>query len=81
MREGEGRPTNWLILRGLAREQRHWGPFVDIFEAKVPGSRVHTLDLPGVGTECQRDSPATVAGIVSDLRERLSPLREAYEGG
>lgn len=79
-KEGE-RPTNWLILRGLAREQRHWGPFVDIFEAKVPGARVHTLDLPGVGTECQRDSPTTVAGIVGDLRRRLQPLREQHEGG
>ncbi|RAL20360.1 alpha/beta hydrolase [Lujinxingia litoralis] len=74
-------PQNWLILRGLAREQRHWGPFIEIFEAKVPGSRVHTLDLPGVGTECDRESPVTVAGIVGDMRERLAALRALHPGG
>ena len=39
--------TNWLLLRGLAREQRHWEDFPAILERTLPGTRVHRLDLPG----------------------------------
>mgnify|MGYP003949335389 CR=1 FL=1 len=42
---------NWLFLRGLTREQRHWGPFRDVFARDYPGAKVHCLDLPGTGTE------------------------------
>ena len=72
---------NWLILRGLVREQRHWGDFKDVFEAKLretnPKARVHTLDLPGFGTEVSRISPKTISGIVHDLRERWDALRQS----
>ncbi len=71
---------NWLLLRGLAREQRHWGSFPETFERIVPGSRTFRLDLPGTGTENERDSPSSVAGIVEDLRARWSLLRDAHGG-
>lgn len=65
---------SWLLLRGLVRERRHWGDFPAHLAAHT-GHPVHTLDLPGVGTERGRASPTTIAGIVEDIRERWLPLR------
>jgi pimeloyl-ACP methyl ester carboxylesterase len=65
---------NWFILRGLVREQRHWGKFQSVFQSKLikehPDGKVFCLDAPGFGTELNRDSPLTIKGIVHDLRER-----------
>jgi pimeloyl-ACP methyl ester carboxylesterase len=69
---------SWLILRGLSREKRHWGGFAESFEAKL-GGRVVALDLPGFGTENARRSPATVRGIVEDVRDRLRNERSKDE--
>ena len=71
---------NLLLLRGLSREQRHWGAFPDILRARVPGARVFCLDLPGAGTENLRRSPADIAGITADVRARWIALREAQPG-
>ena len=71
---------HWLFLRGLAREQRHWGSFPEVFARRVPGSRVHCLDLPGAGTEHGRASPLTIAAIAADLRARWLGLRDELEG-
>ena len=65
---------NWLLLRGLVREQRHWGTFPALL-AEGTRSRVLTLDLPGVGTERGRKSPTTIPGIVDDIRARFLALR------
>lgn len=75
-----GERENWLLLRGLAREQRHWGSFPEVFESTVPGAKVHCLDLPGVGTEHRRGSPLTIDGITGDLRRRWSLLKAEHEG-
>ena len=73
----------WLILRGLVREQRHWGEFKDIFEGKLkdlnPQSKVYTIDMPGFGTEVSRVSPKTIAGIVEDVRSRWQELKETRD--
>ena len=71
---------NWLLFRGLAREQRHWGDFGGIFCDTVPGARAHFLDFPGVGTENDRPCPATVAEIREDLRRRWLDLRDEHDG-
>lgn len=65
---------NWLLLRGLVREQRHWSNFPTLL-AEGTRSRVLTLDLPGVGTERGRESPTSIPGIVDDLRARFLPIR------
>ncbi|MCM2324505.1 MAG: alpha/beta hydrolase [Oligoflexia bacterium] len=61
---------NWLLLRGLAREQRHWAEFPNLLRAAFPESTIHCLDLPGTGTERRRASPLSIGAIVADLRER-----------
>lgn len=60
----------WLFLRGLAREQRHWGDFGQRFEQEIAGARVHCLDLPGTGSEWGREAPTEVSDTVLDVRER-----------
>lgn len=68
----------WLLLRGLTRERRHWGPFPETFEAKVPGARAVTIDLPGVGTEAGKPSPARIDRIVDHVRGRWSKDGEPW---
>lgn len=60
----------WVILRGLSRERRQWGPFAEQL-AERTGARVHALDLPGMGEAHALPSPITVGGIVEDLDRRL----------
>jgi alpha-beta hydrolase superfamily lysophospholipase len=71
---------NFLLLRGLSREQRHWGTFRETLAARVPGARVFGLDLPGTGTEFQRASPTDIAGITEDVRARWLDLRAREPG-
>lgn len=70
----------WLLLRGLAREQRHWLDFPAVLESALPGARVYLLDLPGAGTEHARRSPHTIAAIAEDVRARWKTLDAAGEG-
>jgi len=69
----------WLILRGLVREQKHWGNFPVEFERglkeKDPEAKVYCLDAPGFGTEHARPSPTSISGIVDDFRSRWQRLR------
>lgn len=62
--------TDWLLMRGLARERRHFGDFPATFAARVPGARVATVDLPGFGDQARRRSPTSVDAIVDDVRSR-----------
>ena len=68
----------WVFLRGLMRESRHWGDFVEIFEEAFPYARVIALDLPGNGSLHAERSPLDVAEMVEAcrtdlLRRGLSP--------
>lgn len=69
-------PTDWLVLRGLAREQGHWGRFPDQL-ATALRARVHTIDLPGAGTERERPCPTTVRDMADDVRRRWADGRTA----
>src|SRR4051812_21219811 len=72
----------WLLLRGLAREQRHWGAFPSALARTCDDARgadIHCLDLPGTGTEFARRSPSSIRGIVADLRRRWLAL-DGHDG-
>lgn len=69
---------NWLLLRGLAREQRHWGRFTEVFSEAVAPGHVVCLDLPGTGTENGRRSPWSVEAIAADVRARWLVLRDRW---
>jgi len=60
----------WIFLRGLMRDQRHWGGFPDLFRAEL-NAEVCTLDLPGNGLLNQLDSPASVPALSQWVRAEL----------
>lgn len=62
--------VNWLLLRGLTRESRHWGEFPKVLGQKLKGDTVTCLDLPGFGNENRRTSPQKITELVDDIRLR-----------
>jgi pimeloyl-ACP methyl ester carboxylesterase len=61
----------WLLIRGLSRDARHWGPFPPTF-AEGLGVEVQTIDPPGFGTQVTRTSPSSIAEITNDIRDRAN---------
>lgn len=61
----------WVLLRGLARDARHWGDFAGRLAARDPAARVLTPDLPGNGARHRERSPARIAAMTEDLRGQL----------
>ncbi|TWO71626.1 alpha/beta hydrolase [Caenimonas sedimenti] len=65
--------TTWVLLRGLAREARHWGGFPDKLRCALPaGDTVVALDLPGNGALWRERSPARVEDMVAAARRTLA---------
>lgn len=69
--------STWILLRGLARERRHWGPFPGELRNELPGIRVITLDLPGCGSLNDMSSPLRVPEMAAYCRAEL--LRHAVK--
>jgi pimeloyl-ACP methyl ester carboxylesterase len=61
---------HWLLLRGLARESRHWGEFINTLQVAFPQATIHTLDLAGTGQFHHQKSPNTIEEIVAVAREQ-----------
>ncbi len=65
--------TTWVLLRGLARDARHWNGFDAQLRRALPvGDDVVALDLPGNGRRCGEPSPLTVTGMVDAARSELA---------
>lgn len=64
--------TTWIFLRGLTRESRHWGEFVDQFQRVMPHQTVVTLDLAGNGRLNHQRSASRVEDMVADCRLQLA---------
>jgi pimeloyl-ACP methyl ester carboxylesterase len=64
-----------VLLRGLAREQAHWGDFIGQLQATVTNP-VLALDLPGVGQALHQSSPASIHLIVDQLRQQLATIQQ-----
>lgn len=62
----------WVLLRGLTREQRHWGAFPTALAAAFPSAPVLTLDLPGNGALNGMPTPARVDAMAAFCRAELS---------
>jgi len=68
---------NWVLLRGLTREARHWDAFPALLEQRLPvGDRIVAPDLPGNGRLWREASPWSVADVMRDVRVRL--LAQGY---
>jgi pimeloyl-ACP methyl ester carboxylesterase len=70
--------STWLLLRGWAREARHWGRFPVQLGAALPGARIIAADLPGSGRLRGRNSPSNIASIVEQVRPALAAEGRLY---
>jgi pimeloyl-ACP methyl ester carboxylesterase len=66
--------STWILLRGLTREQRHWGEFPEVLSKEFPNARVVALELPGNGGLNAMTSPATIAAMASQGRAEVARL-------
>ena len=64
----------WVLLRGWAREARHWGPFPELLGAAFPDARIVALDLPGNGRFHGRPSPCSVAAMAAHSHNALREI-------
>lgn len=60
-----------VLLRGLLREQGHWGDFTQRLQQALPGMSIITLDALGNGQCYQELSPISIADTVANLRSQL----------
>lgn len=68
----------WILLRGLAREQAHWGSFAKQLKDAFPQQQFHTVDLPGTGVHFKESSPTTIAEIRERLQRQVAHIPKPY---
>jgi pimeloyl-ACP methyl ester carboxylesterase len=66
--------TTWILLRGLAREQGHWGRFPEQWLEVFPRDRLVALELPGNGARHAMPSPTTVAEMAAHCHREAARL-------
>ena len=76
-------PAPWVLLRGLMREQRHWGRFPGQLARALGGdtpAAIVTPDLPGNGERHLQRSASDVGAMVEFCRRdlRARGLRPPY---
>jgi pimeloyl-ACP methyl ester carboxylesterase len=71
---------NWVLLRGLSREVRHWGEFPEILKSKNSNYQVFPIELPGSGAKHNIPSKTTLKENVTHLREEFLELKNTHKG-
>lgn len=66
----------FILIRGLAREARHWMDFPSTLKIFFPNCEIETLDHAGNGSEIGRESATDIVQTVEDLRNRSKFLRD-----
>ena len=59
--------STWILLRGLTREQGHWGTFPALLRVALgpaSGSSIVPIDLPGNGVLNALQSPTHIASTM-----------------
>ncbi len=72
---------SWVLLRGLMREQRHWGSFVAALQHAYPDQRILTLDFAGNGVLSAQSSATSVTQMVEQLRAQLGTQSGQQQSG
>tara|TARA_Y100001935_G_C17309856_1_gene515040 strand:- start:398 stop:1150 length:753 start_codon:yes stop_codon:yes gene_type:complete len=62
--------TDIILLRGLLRSQKHWGPFPEEMQKRFPEFKIHCVELPGIGEEASQASPLTLKGIAEKVNAK-----------
>jgi pimeloyl-ACP methyl ester carboxylesterase len=63
---------SWVLLRGLVREQRHWGNFSDVLQTYFPNDEIILFDFPGNGKRNKENSATTITAMSNELRAYVS---------
>lgn len=71
---------NWVLIRGLSRETRHWGQFLEKLKEYYPQSKITVMELPGVGTKYQEKSETSIEGFARALRPDFLKLKKENPG-
>lgn len=71
---------NWILVRGLSRETRHWSKFPAKLQEKYPDSLIRVLELPGVGTKFKQSSPTSIEEFAKALRPEFLTLTKEHRG-
>ncbi|MFZ6849252.1 alpha/beta fold hydrolase [Undibacterium sp. RuRC25W] len=61
----------WVLLRGLMREQRHWGAFLTSFQTAFADESVITIDFPGNGEQHLLRSASSIQAMVEAARQQV----------
>lgn len=62
---------HFVLLRGLLREARHWGKFINELQEQFPCADILTPDIPGNGRLHHAVSPKTIARMTDALRQQV----------
>ena len=57
---------NWVLLRGLGREKRHWYKFIEKMQSAFPTAEILPLNLPGI--ESTKNIPTDIKSMTDDVR-------------
>ncbi|MFK7826161.1 MAG: alpha/beta fold hydrolase [Oligoflexales bacterium] len=60
----------FVLLRGLAREAKHWGQFETALAQSSYCQKIIMCDLPGMGVHHNLIAPATIKQIVEFIKEK-----------
>src|SRR4051794_31893570 len=69
-------PAEWVLLRGLVREQAHWAQFPALLQKQFPQSEIKCLDVPGNGILHQQPSPANMRQLANWLDTTVGPVQK-----
>lgn len=69
---------HWILLRGLAREQSHWGKFPQMLADAFPGQQFHPVDLPGTGVHFHDPCPESITAIREKVRDSVKHIPGPY---
>lgn len=65
------RARQWVLLRGLAREQGHWGEFKTLLAQTDTEADITCIDSPGCGQYHRLSSPHKIEGIAEFIHSHL----------
>lgn len=71
---------NWILLRGLTRESRHWGEFPQILIDQGVAETAYCIDAPGAGFKNDQVSPFDIKSYVNYMRPEFQTILRQNPG-
>lgn len=68
--------NRWMLLRGLARGNGHWGHFPKMLQAADPNIEIEFNEIPGNGTRFRETTPFDSPEVINIIRTQ-SKFRQA----